>query len=147
MKRILLVEDNPADIALSLAALGEHGLAGHVDVMRDGAQALDYLHRRGEFASRSAGNPVVILLDLKMPKVDGLQVLAEIKQNDQLRFIPVVMLTSSREERDLVESYRRGVNAYMVKPIEFEKFVEAVKQLGQFWAVFNEVPRTIPPSP
>jgi CheY-like chemotaxis protein len=147
LKRILLVEDNPADVELSLAALGEHNLARHVDVARDGAQALDYLHCRGEFANRAPGNPAVILLDLKMPKVDGLEVLAEVKQNDQLRFIPVVMLTSSREERDLVESYKRGVNAYMVKPIEFGQFVEAVKQLGQFWAVFNEVPRSVPATP
>jgi len=141
-RRILLVEDNPNDVELSLAALGEQDLARHVDVARDGAQALDYLHRRGKFANRSPGNPAVILLDLKMPKVDGLEVLAQVKKNDQLRFIPVVMLTSSREERDLVESYKRGANAYLVKPIEFEQFVEAVKRLGQFWAVFNEVPQT-----
>ena len=143
-KRILLVEDNPADVELSLAALGEHDLARHVDVTRDGAQALDYLHRRGDFAERSPGNPAVILLDLKMPKVDGLEVLRQVKESDQLRFIPVVMLTSSREERDLLESYKRGVNAYMVKPIQFDEFVKAVKQLGQFWAVFNEVPRSVP---
>jgi CheY-like chemotaxis protein len=143
LKRILLVEDNARDVELSLAALGEHNLANQVDVARDGGEALDYLYHRGNFASRPPGHPAVILLDLKMPRIDGLEVLDQIKRDDTLRMIPVVMLTSSREERDLVESYKRGVNAYMVKPIDFQQFVDAVKQLGLFWAVFNEVPATL----
>ena len=143
-KRILLVEDNPNDIELSLAALDEFNLASQVVVARNGALALDYLFRRGEFANRPEGNPAVILLDLKMPKVDGLEVLAQVKNSEVLKMVPVVMLTSSREEQDLRESYKRGVNAYLVKPIDFQKFVEAVKQLGLFWAVLNEPPPSTP---
>jgi CheY-like chemotaxis protein len=140
LKRILLAEDNPKDVELTLAALEEHRLANEVIVVRDGAEALDYLYRRGSFAMRAAGHPAVVLLDLKMPKVDGLEVLRTIKADDTLKTMPVVMLTSSREERDVVESYRLGVNAYVVKPIEFHYFIKAVKDLGAFWAILNEPP-------
>jgi CheY-like chemotaxis protein len=140
LKRILYAEDSAADVELTLAALGEHKLANEVVVVGDGAEALDYLHRRGAFAQRPPGNPAVVLLDLKMPKVDGLEVLRALKGDDALRAIPVVILTSSREERDLVESYRLGVNAYVVKPVDFDQFVDAVKQVGMFWALVNEPP-------
>jgi CheY-like chemotaxis protein len=140
LKRILLAEDSAADVELTLEALGEHRLANEVVVVRDGAAVLDYLYRRGEHAGRSEGNPAVILLDLKMPKMDGLQVLRQIKADESLRHVPVVMLTSSREEQDLVESYRLGVNGYVVKPVDFGRFVEVVTQLGMFWAVVNEPP-------
>ena len=140
LKRILLAEDNEHDVELTLNALAENRLANEVVVVRDGAEALDYLYRRGGYRLREEGNPVVLLLVLKMPKVDGLEVLRQVKQDDALRQMPVVMLTSSREERDLVESYRLGVNAYVVKPVEFSRFVEAVRELGVFWAVINEAP-------
>jgi CheY-like chemotaxis protein len=140
LKRILLAEDDEKDVELTLAALAEYHLANDVAVVRDGEEALDYLYRRGKYKERANGNPVVVLLDLKMPKVDGLEVLREIKSDEQLELIPVVVLTSSREERDVVESYRLGVNAYVVKPVDFEKFTDAVKQLGLFWAVLNESP-------
>jgi CheY-like chemotaxis protein len=138
--RILLAEDSAADVELTLAALAEHNLANEVVVVRDGAEALDYLLRRGAHANRTTGLPAVVLLDLKMPKVDGLEVLRALKGDAELRHVPVVMLTSSREEQDLVESYRLGVNAYVVKPVDFAQFQEAVKQLGMFWAVINEPP-------
>jgi len=140
LRRILLAEDNEHDVELTLSALSENRLANEVVVVRDGAEALDYLYRRGQYQQREEGNPVVVLLDLKMPKVDGLEVLRRVKQDDALRQIPVVMLTSSREENDLVESYRLGVNAYVVKPVEFNRFVQAVRELGVFWAVINEAP-------
>lgn len=140
LKRILLAEDSAADVELTLEALGQSRLANEVVVVRDGAEALDYLFRRGAHAGRPDGNPAVVLLDLKMPKVDGLQVLKQVKADPSLRQVPIVMLTSSREEQDLVESYRLGVNAYVVKPVDFGRFVEAVKQLGMFWAVVNEPP-------
>lgn len=142
LRRILLAEDNHRDIELALAALAEHNLANEVDVVRDGAEALDYLYRRATFTSRPDGQPVVVLLDLKMPRVGGMEVLRQIKGDEQLRVIPVVMLTSSREEQDLVRSYKLGVNAYVVKPIGFTELVEAIKQLGLFWAVINEPPIT-----
>lgn len=140
LKPILLAEDNPKDVQLTLAALEEHNLANQVDVVRDGAEALDYLRRRGAYADRPGNNPAVLLLDLKMPKIDGLEVLQEIKSDPQLKFIPVVVLTSSREESDLVESYRLGVNAYVVKPVNFDDFIRAVGELGMFWALINEAP-------
>jgi CheY-like chemotaxis protein len=140
LRRILLAEDSAADLELTLEALGQHRLANEVVVVRDGAAALDYLYRRGEHADRPEGHPAVVLLDLKMPKVDGLQVLKQVKADESLRSIPIVMLTSSREEQDLVESYRLGANAYVVKPVDFGRFVEAVSQLGMFWAVVNEPP-------
>jgi len=140
LKRILYAEDSAADVELTLAALEEHHLANEVVAVGDGVEALDYLYRRGAFASREAGNPAVVLLDLKMPRVDGLEVLRQVKSDPELRTIPVVIMTSSREERDLVESYRLGVNAYVVKPVDFEQFVAAVKEVGMFWAVVNEPP-------
>lgn len=140
LKRILLVEDSEADIELTLSALSGHRLANEVVVARDGAEALDYLLRQGPFAGRNGGNPAVVLLDLKMPRVDGLEVLARVKSDPALRSIPVVMLTSSREERDLVESYRLGVNAYVVKPVDFTQFVSAIERVGMFWAVINQPP-------
>lgn len=140
LRRILLAEDNPNDIELTLAALAEHRLVNQVDVVRDGAEALDYLYQRNAYATRPGGNPAVLLLDLKMPKVTGLQVLEQIKADRALKTIPVVMLTSSREEADLVRSYELGVNAYVVKPVEFIDFMAAVRQLGGFWALVNEAP-------
>jgi CheY-like chemotaxis protein len=140
VKRILLAEDNPKDVELTLTALEEHRLANEVVVVNDGAEALDYLYGRGKYAMREDGRPAVVLLDLKMPKVDGLEVLRAIKTDANLRTIPVVILTSSREEKDLVESYRLGVNAYVVKPVDFQQFIDAVKELGSFWAVVNEPP-------
>lgn len=138
--RILLVEDDPKDIDLTLAALGEYKLANEVIVVRDGAEALDYLHTKGNYRSRARENPAVVLLDLKLPKVDGLEVLREIRSDERLKLIPVVVLTSSREDRDMVASYKLGVNAYVVKPVDFHEFVNAVKELGVFWAVINEPP-------
>jgi CheY-like chemotaxis protein len=138
--RILMVEDDPKDVELTLTALEEYKLANEVVVTTDGEEALDYLHRRGKFASRTGDNPAVLLLDLKLPKVDGLEVLQQIKADDQLRLIPVVVLTSSREERDMVASYKLGVNAYVVKPVDFHEFVNAVRELGIFWAIINEAP-------
>jgi CheY-like chemotaxis protein len=140
LKRILLVEDNERDVELTLAALEEHNLANEVIIARDGADALDYLHRRGKFADHANGLPVVVLLDLKMPRVDGLEVLRQMRGDDTLKHVPVVMITSSREEQDLVKSYQLGVNAYVVKPVDFQKFVESVKQIGFFWAIINEPP-------
>ncbi len=140
LKRILLVEDNPNDLELTIEALGAHNLANGVEVARDGEEAFDYLYRRGKFASRAPGNPVVILLDLKLPKVDGHEVLRRIRADDKLKFIPVVILTSSREEQDLVQGYRNGANAYVVKPVDFHEFIDAMKTFGVFWAVFNEAP-------
>ena len=140
LKPILLVEDNPHDLELTLIALERSQLANEVIVVRDGADALDYLHVRGAFADRDHGNPAVVLLDLKLPKVDGLEVLAEIRDNPTLKSLPVVMLTSSREEQDLIRSYELGVNAYVVKPVDFQEFVRAISDLGIFWAVLNEPP-------
>lgn len=140
LKPILLVEDNPNDLELTLIALERSQLANEVIVVRDGAEALDYLFARGAYAAREQGNPAVVLLDLKLPKVDGLEVLAEIRAVAALKSIPVVMLTSSREEQDLVRSYELGVNAYVVKPVDFGEFVRAIADLGIFWAVLNEPP-------
>lgn len=142
-KRILLVDDSPRDRELALDALREYNVVNEVVTLRDGAEALDYLYRRGEFAGRTDGDPAVVLLDLKMPKVDGLEVLRQVKGDPQLKTIPIVMMTSSREDRDLVDSYRLGVNAYVVKPLSFHEFIDAIKVLGAFWAVLNEAP---PPS-
>lgn len=140
LKPILLVEDNPKDLELSLVALEKSQLANEVIVTRDGAEALDYLRCEGAFASRPKGNPAVVLLDLKLPKIDGLEVLELIKRDPELRSIPVVMLTSSREEQDLLRSYKAGVNAYVVKPVGFKEFIEAIQDLGVFWALVNEPP-------
>ena len=140
VKKILLAEDDANDVELTLGALAEHNLANEVFLVTDGADALDYLFRRGAYAERPQGDPVVILLDIKMPKVDGLEVLRQIKADARLRVIPVVIMTSSREEQDLVESYRLGVNAYVVKPVDFKEFVDAVRQLGMFWGIVNQPP-------
>jgi CheY-like chemotaxis protein len=138
--RILLVEDDPKDVELTLTALEEYNLANEVIVARDGEEALEYLYSRGKFKTRSSDNPAVMLLDLKLPKVDGLEVLKQIKSEEKLRAIPVVVLTSSGEEKDMVASYRLGVNAYVVKPVDFHEFVNAIKELGVFWAVINQPP-------
>jgi DNA-binding response OmpR family regulator len=138
--RILMVEDDPKDVELTMMALEEYNLANEVIVTSDGAEALDYLYCRGNFQSRTSDNPAVLLLDLKLPKVDGLEVLQQIKSDDKLKSIPVVVLTSSREERDMVASYKLGVNAYVVKPVDFHEFVNAIKELGVFWAIINEPP-------
>ena len=140
IKYILLVEDDPQDVELTLAALEEQNLANKVFVVNDGAEALDYLFCRRQFKDRRGGNPIVVLLDNKMPKVSGLEVLKMIKADDNLKMIPVVVLTSSRETPDLVEFYKHGVNAYVVKPVGFAEFRQAVKQLGIFWAAVNEPP-------
>ncbi len=140
LRRIMLVEDNLNDIDLMLAALEEHNLANEIIVARDGVEALDYLYRRGKFTGREDSLPAVILLDIKMPKVGGLEVLQQMKSDPLLKNLPVVMLTSSREEPDLAASYALGANAYVVKPVDFKQFVEAVKQVGVFWAIINEPP-------
>jgi CheY-like chemotaxis protein len=138
--RILMVEDDPRDVELTLTALEDYKLANEVVVCRDGQEALDYLYSRGKFSHRVNENPAVMLLDLKLPKVDGLEVLQQIKTDERLRMIPVVVLTSSHEEKDMMRSYKLGVNAYVVKPVDFHEFVNAVKELGVFWAVINQPP-------
>ena len=138
--RILLVEDDQKDVELTMAALDEYNLANEVVVASDGEQALDYLYYRGKFMRRARENPAVLLLDLKLPKVNGLEVLQQIKSDENLKLIPVAVLTSSHEEKDLVASYKLGVNAYVVKPVDFHEFVNAIKELGVFWAVINEPP-------
>lgn len=140
LRPILLVEDNPHDAELTLAALEHGNVSNPVHLARDGAEALDYLYRRGSFAERGPEEPIVVLLDLKMPKVDGLDVLRRVKADETLRSIPIVMLTSSREESDLVASYSLGANAYVVKPVDFSQFASAIRQVGAFWAVVNEPP-------
>jgi CheY-like chemotaxis protein len=140
LQRILLVDDSPRDIEMTLDVLETYHLANEVVALRDGAEVLDYLYQRGQFAGHTHDLPTVILLDLKMPKVDGLEVLRQIKGDPKLKIIPVVMMTSSREEQDLLSSYQLGVNADVVKPVKFHEFVEAVKQLAVFWAVLNETP-------
>ncbi len=139
---ILLVEDNPSDLELALHALKKHHIANRIEVARDGAEALDFLFARGKHAGRNLENgPRVILLDLKLPKVDGLEVLQQLKVDERTRNIPVVVLTSSREDRDIVESYRLGVNSYIVKPVDFEQFIKAVQQLGFYWLLLNQPPK------
>jgi CheY-like chemotaxis protein len=138
--RVLLVEDDPRDVELTLTALEEYRLANEVVVARDGQEALDYLYCRGGFSTRANGNPAVMLLDLKLPKVDGLEVLQQIRSDERLKLMPVVVLTSSNEEKDLIRSYKLGVNAYVVKPVDFHEFVNAIKELGVFWAVINQPP-------
>ena len=138
--RILMVEDDPKDVELTLTALEDYNLANEVVVVHDGEEALDYLYCRGNWATRGGDNPAVMLLDLKLPKVDGLEVLRQVKSDEKLRLTPVVVLTSSREEKDLVASYQLGVNAYVVKPVDFHEFVNAIRELGVFWAVINVPP-------
>ena len=135
-----MAEDNQNDVELTLEALAQYNLANEVVVVRDGAEALDYLYRRGAFADVPTGNPILMLLDLKMPKVDGIEVLGRMKSDERLKMIPVVVLTSSREDKDLETCYRLGVNAYVVKPVDFNDFVDQVKELGIFWALVNEPP-------
>lgn len=140
LKRILLAEDNAHDVQLTLAVLAENNLANEVMVVRDGVEALDYLCHRGAYALRENGHPAVVFLDIKMPRLDGVEVLREIRSDPALRMIPVVMVTSSREQQDLLLSYRLGANAYVVKPIDFPQFSAAIRQMGLFWAVLNEPP-------
>ena len=144
IKRILLAEDNENDVELTLTALKECRLSNEVEIVRDGAEALDYIYQRGKYSGRGGGLPCVILLDLKMPRVDGHEVLRQLKSDPALRHIPVVMLTSSREERDVVLSYDLGVNAFVVKPVDFDQFVQAIRALGVFWAIVNEPPPAKP---
>lgn len=143
-KKILLVEDNPNDVEMTLVALAEENLANEVVVARDGVEALDYLHRRGQFAGRQFNGPLVVLLDLKLPRKGGLEVLREVRSDPALKLMPVVVLTSSREEQDLIETYDLGVNAYVVKPVGFDKFVEAIRSIGLFWVLTNEPPPVLP---
>jgi CheY-like chemotaxis protein len=140
INRILLVDDDPHDVELTLTALEENNLANEVTVVHDGAEALDHLLRRGKFRLRTPGTPAVVMLDLKLPKVDGIEVLRQIRASEDLKIIPVVVLTSSREERDLVEAYELCVNAYVVKPVNFQEFVHAVQEIGLFWAIINQPP-------
>ena len=138
---ILLVEDNPSDLELALHALRRNNLANHIEIVRDGAEALDFIFATGAFSHRDVENgPRVILLDLKLPKVDGLEVLRRVKADPRTRLIPIVVLTSSREERDIVESYELGVNSYITKPVDFDQFTEAVRALGFYWLLLNQPP-------
>ena len=145
VKRILLAEDSDRDAELTLNALAQHNLANEVQRVRDGAEALDYLYRRGQFANRPNGDPAVVLLDLKMPKVDGMEVLRQVRSDPQLKLIPVVVMTSSSEEQDVLRSYKLGANAYVAKPVKFNEFVSAVEKVGAFWAIINEPPPGAPP--
>jgi CheY-like chemotaxis protein len=147
LKRILLVEDSINDVELILTSLAENHLGNEVVVVRDGEEALDYLYRRGIYRLRREGNPVVVLLDLKLPKINGIEVLAELKTNPALRTVPIVVLTSSREEQDLTACYELGTNGYVVKPIDFHEFVDVIKGLGLFWAIINEPPPGSMPAP
>jgi CheY-like chemotaxis protein len=147
LKRVLLVEDSRNDAELTLTALGESGLANEVVWVKDGQEALDFLFKQGAHTGRSDGFPAVVLLDLKLPKVDGLQVLQRVKSDPEMKTMPVVMLTSSREEVDVTKSYGLGVNAYVVKPVGFAEFVQALRELGLFWAVVNQPPPGAVPRP
>jgi len=140
IKKILIVDDSPKDVELTIAALSEKNLANEVVVAEDGVEALDYLHKRGKFAASGKSNPAVILLDIKMPRMNGIEVLKHIRADPKFKFIPVIMVTSSREERDLVESYKLGANSYVVKPVDIVQFIDAIKVLGQYWAVINQQP-------
>lgn len=140
LKKILLAEDNPMDVELTLAAMEDSNMVNRVVVVRDGVETMEYLRREGVFADREPGLPAVLLLDIKMPRKNGIEVLREIRSDPQLKLLPVVMLTSSREDRDLLNSYTSGVNAYVVKPVNFDGFIDAIKQLGVFWGVVNEQP-------
>jgi two-component system response regulator len=140
IRTILLAEDNRKDVELTLEAMAENSLANHIIVVKDGVEALEYLRCQGKYKLRPAGNPALVLLDIKMPRMDGIEVLRNIRSDAALKRIPVVVLTSSNEEKDLVDTYDLGVNAYVVKPVDFKQFIEAVKQIGSFWAVLNELP-------
>ena len=141
LKTILLAEDSPKDVELILEALSESNLANNVSVVKDGVEAMEFLRCEGKYKLRTPGNPAVLFLDIKMPRKDGMEVLREIRSDESLKTLPVVILTSSREEQDLIRSYDLGVNAFVVKPVNFKEFIEAVKQLGIFWAIINELPR------
>jgi CheY-like chemotaxis protein len=140
LKTILYAEDNPKDVELTLEALADHKLANNVIVVRDGVETMEYLHHKGKYKDRKPGNPAVLLLDIKMPRMDGIEVLRAIRSDAALKMLPVVILSSSREEQDIIRSYELGVNAYVVKPVDFKDFIEAVKHVGVFWALINEVP-------
>ena len=140
LRTILIAEDNPKDIELTLEALAEHNLANQVTVVRDGVEVMEYLQYQGKYKLRKPGLPAVLLLDIKMPRMDGIEVLRAIRSDPALKILPVVILTSSREEQDLIKSYEFGVNAYVVKPVDFKDFIQAVKEIGVFWAVINELP-------
>ncbi len=140
IRTILLVEDNIKDVELTLEAMAENNLANRVVVVRDGVQAMEYLLCLGQYSKRKPGNPAIILLDIKMPRMDGIQVLRNIRSHPKFKRIPVVMLTASRQEQDLINTYDLGVNAYVVKPVGFQQFIEAVRQIGSFWAILNELP-------
>ena len=140
LREILMAEDSSSDIELTVTALSESNLANRLVIVRDGAEAMDYLECRGEYVNRKSGNPGLILLDIKMPRMDGIEVLESIKKNPKFKTIPVVMLTSSKEDRDLAKAYDLGVNAYVVKPVSFGQFMEAIRQIGIFWALLNELP-------
>jgi CheY-like chemotaxis protein len=140
LRTILLAEDSPKDVELTLEALAAHNLANQVVVVKDGVEVLEYLRHEGKFKGRHLENPAVLLLDIKMPRMDGIETLRTIRSDSALKLLPVVMLTSSREEQDLIRSYELGVNAYVVKPVGFKEFVDAVKQIGVFWAIINELP-------
>ena len=140
LRPILLAEDNPKDVELTLEALSVQNLANEVVVVRDGVEALEYLRYEGPFKLRNRGNPAVLLLDIKMPRMGGIELLQVIRKDPALKFLPIVMLTSSREESDLVTSYELGANAFVVKPVDFNHFIEVIKQIGVFWALINEIP-------
>jgi CheY-like chemotaxis protein len=140
IKRILIVDDSPKDVELMIAALSETNLANKFDITEDGVEALDYLYKRGTYADRENGYPAVILLDIKMPKMNGIELLKHIRSTPEFKMIPVIMVTSSSEERDMVESYKLGANAYVVKPVDTNQFINAIKTLGQFWIVINQPP-------
>jgi CheY-like chemotaxis protein len=140
LRTILLAEDNPKDVELTLEAMAENNLANDIIVVKDGVEALEYLRCQGKYKLRKAGNPALVLLDIKMPRMDGIEVLRNIRSDAKLKRLPVVVLTSSREENDLINTYELGVNAYVLKPVDFKQFIEAVKQIGSFWAVLNELP-------
>jgi CheY-like chemotaxis protein len=140
VKKILIVDDSPKDVELAISALREKNLANEVIVAEDGEEALDYLYRRGRYTDYEKGNPVMILLDIKMPKMNGIELLKHIKADPEFQYIPVIMVTSSREEKDLIESYKLGANSYVVKPVDIEKFIDAIKAVGQYWAVINVLP-------
>ncbi len=139
IKKILIVDDSPQDIELTISALREKNLVNEVIIAEDGEEALDYLYKRGKFTNDN-GNPGIILLDIKMPKMNGIEVLKHIRSNPKFKSIPVIMLTSSHEEKDLVESYKLGANSYVVKPVDIMQFIDAIKSLGQYWAVINQTP-------
>jgi len=135
-----MAEDNPKDLELTLEALAEHNLANQITVVKDGVETMEFLRCEGKYKLRKPGHPAVLLLDIKMPRMDGIEVLRAIRSDPALKLLPVVMLTSSREEQDLIKSYELGINAYVVKPVDFKDFVEAVRLIGMFWAIINEVP-------